>query len=154
MCVCFCLCQHFDIKLIILGCVYEQLPGVKTSNEPAKTHTHSENMLHLNFKTCVSGVNANHNNGYCGCYNSWQTFSNSPTHTHTHTGERKRVRKNSQMFYGLLNLSVIAVRVASTQRSLGFLQGLLNGFSSCSHSAARTETLNTSLQPINNQHTH
>lgn len=57
------------------------------------------------------------------------------------------------MFYGLLNLSVIAVRVASTQRSLGFLQGLLNGFSSCSHSAARTKTLNTSLQPIKNQHT-
>lgn len=56
------------------------------------------------------------------------------------------------MFYSLLNLSVIAVRAASTQQSPGLLQGLLNGFTSSSHSAARTETLNTSLQSINNEH--
>lgn len=58
------------------------------------------------------------------------------------------------MLYSLLNLSVIAVRVASTQQSPGLLQGLLNGFTSSSHSAAHTETLNTSLQSINNTHTH
>lgn len=75
------------------------------------------------------------------------------THTQTHTkNERTRERKSSQMFYSLLNLSVIAVRVASTQQSPGLLQGLLNGFTSSSHSAACTETLNTSLQSINNEH--
>lgn len=58
------------------------------------------------------------------------------------------------MLYGLLNLSVIAVRVASTQQSPGLLQGLLNGFTSSSRSAAHTETLNTSSQSINNRHTH
>lgn len=91
----------------------------------------------------------------------WMTdffFSNSSDRTHKHVHaekkERKRGRgKSSQMFYSLLNLSVIAVRVASTQQSPGLLQGLLNGFTSSSHSAARTETLNTSLQSINNGHT-
>lgn len=65
--------------------------------------------------------------------------------------ERKREEESSQMLYSLLNLSVIAVRVASTQQSPGLLQGLLNGFTSSSHSAAHTETLNTSLQSINNR---
>lgn len=58
------------------------------------------------------------------------------------------------MLYSLLNLSVIAVRVASTQQSPGLLQGLLNGFTSSSHSAAHTETLNTSLQSIHNRLAH
>lgn len=70
--------------------------------------------------------------------------------------ERKKEREeeSSQMLYSLLNLSVIAVRVASTQQSPGLLQGLLNGFTSSSHSAAHTETLNTSLQSTHNRLAH
>lgn len=93
----------------------------------------------------------NHNNSYCCGYNTWQTFSNSSDqHRHTHT-HKKRQRQSNHMFYSLLNLSVIAVRAASTQQSPGLLQGLLNGFTSSSHSAAHTETLNTSLQSVNNE---
>ena len=76
------------------------------------------------------------------------------THARARKGRKnRRERESSQMVYSLLNLSVIAVRLASTQQSPGLLQGLLNGFTSSSHSAARTETLNTSLQSINNRRT-
>lgn len=55
--------------------------------------------------------------------------------------EGERRRKSSQIFYSLLNLSVVVVRVASTQQSPGFLQRLLNDFTSSSHCSTQHFTL-------------
>ena len=119
------------------------------------THTHIKNMLCLDFKFPFLLLHlmqiATTATAAATIAGRLVQIPSSSTHTHIHTHTRER--KSSQMFYSLLNLSVIAVRVASTQQSPGLLQGLLNGFSSSSHSAARTETLNTSLHPINNEHT-
>lgn len=97
------------------------------------------------------------NKSHCCWSNSWQTIKFHWGAYVNAQAEKTKEREegSSQMFYSLLNLSVIAVRVASTQQSPGLLQGLLNGFTSSSHSAAHTKTLNTSLKSINNNtHSH